>query len=109
MAEFKPVIHNPAYYLYVDGNHVASLSEPEQEDMFWFSYLLTPTSESANSILRNAKTWERVSFTIKDLDGNIPNPDTFSGGYDSFCLGETNRLTFRSLVPPENKPWWRFW
>lgn len=100
MPETEPEIYSPIYHLYVDDIHIASLSEPEQEDMFWHSYLLTPTSESAGLILRNKKTWEQVNFTVKDLDGDIPNSNTFSGGYDSFCLGKTNRLTFRSLAPP---------
>lgn len=91
----------PVYFLYIAGAHVADLSDPEYEDMFWCSYLLTPTSGKANASLRNEKTWELVNFSIKDRDGNIPNPNTFSGGYNPFCRGESDRLSFRSLSPPQ--------
>jgi len=97
----------PVFFLYVDGTHVADLSDPQREDMYWYSYLVTPTSGSANATLRDDKTWESVNFTIKDQDGQVPKADTFSGGYDLFCRGETNRLSFRSLDPttPEQFNW----
>jgi hypothetical protein len=34
------------------------------------------------------------------MDGNIPNPNTFSGGFGDFCDRKTDRLSFRSLWPP---------
>lgn len=99
MAEKENDLTEPLYQLYVDGVHVANLSDPEVQDMFWCSYLLTPISEKANATLRDEATWEMVNFTIKDRLGSIPNPNTFSGGYSSFCRCETDRLTFRSLGP----------
>jgi len=62
----------PVFFLYVDGTHVADLSDPQREDMYWYSYLVTPTSGSANATLRDDKTWESVNFTIKDQDGQVP-------------------------------------
>ena len=88
------------YLLYVDDVHLADLSAPEFQDMFWCSYVLTPTSDEAIAVLRDEKTWEHVNFTIKDKHGKFPNTNTFPGGYNSFCNGETDRLTFRSLFPP---------
>ena len=55
----------------------------------------------------------RLAAAKKLADNRQPNTLTFSGGYNDFCDGLTNRLSFRSLPPPDamRKPSWvqRFW
>ena len=92
----------PIYYLCVDGACVAELSDPQWLDMFWWEYCVTPVSESGASAIRDHLVWENVNFTIVDRSNCEPNPKTFSGGYEEFCNGDTNRLSFRSLPPPDS-------
>ncbi|MBN2712281.1 MAG: hypothetical protein JXR97_07565 [Planctomycetes bacterium] len=95
--------HQKAIYeLHVENEKIALLYEPIAEEMFWCSYRIEATSASADKLLRNKNLWQCVGFTIKDESGNMPNPETFSAGdYKSFCNGETERISFRSLWPPE--------
>ncbi|HBJ37182.1 MAG TPA: hypothetical protein DDZ51_20995 [Planctomycetaceae bacterium] len=92
----------PMYELFVDGKKVATLCAPRWEDMFWCSYQIKPTDADAELVIRNTNTWETVNFTVRDSRGGIPNQHTFSGGYTDFCDGKTDRLTFRSLSPPQS-------
>jgi hypothetical protein len=91
----------PIFELHVNGKQVATLCTPRWEDMFWCSYRIKPLDADAERIVRDTKIWETVSFIIKDSQGGIPNQHTFSGGYTDFCDGRTDRLTFRSLWPPQ--------
>ena len=91
----------PIYELHVNGRRVAMLCAPRWEDMFWCSYQIRPIDQEADRVLRDRKIWETVNFTIKDSRGGFPNRHTFSGGYTEFCDGNTDRLTFRSLWPPQ--------
>lgn len=90
----------PLFRIFVDGKHVATLCDPHVEDMSWCSYRLTPVDESADIIIHNGKTWEKVAFVVTDMDGNFPNSHTFPGGFYDFCDRKTDRLSFRSLWPP---------
>jgi hypothetical protein len=91
----------PMYELLVNGRKVATLCAPRWEDMFWCSYQVNPTDADAECVIRDTKTWETVNFEVRDSRGGIPNQLTFSGGYTEFCNGNTDRLTFRSLWPPQ--------
>ena len=91
----------PIYFLYIDGVRVGELSDPQRLDMFWWEYNVTPVTESNASTIRSPLLWEGVDFTIMDVNGRQPNPNTFSGGYETFCQGDTDRLSFRSLPPPD--------
>ena len=92
----------PIYFLCIDGSRVGELSNPQRLDMFWWEYSITPTTENNASMIRTPLLWEGVDFTITDVNGRQPNPNTFSGGYAKFCAGETDRLSFRSLPPPHS-------
>jgi len=72
--------------------------------MFWSEYTVTAVSAEHESSLRDPLLWEKVGFTITDENDQEVNPNTFSGGYDSFCDGQTNRLSFRSLPPTPGAP-----
>lgn len=99
MENFDP--EEPIYELLVDGKQVATLCAPRWEDMFWCSYRIKPTDPDAERVIRNTKTWETINFTVRCCRGEIANQNTFSGGYTDFCNGKTDRLTFRSLWPPQ--------
>ena len=92
----------PLFRIYVDARHVATMCDPHVEDMFWCSYRLDPADESADIIIHDGKTWETVAFVVKDMDGNVTNPRTFSGGFYDFCDHKTDRLSFRSLWPTKH-------
>jgi len=89
------------YFLHINGTRVAELSDAQWVDMFWWDYHVSALTESGASIMRDPLVWEDVAFTIVDAFGYQPNPNTFSGGYDKFCDGLTDRLSFRSLPPPD--------
>lgn len=91
----------PMFHIYADAKHVATMFDPRFEDMFWCSYRLEPVDGSGDVIIHDGKTWEKVAFVVKDMDGNVPNPNTFSGGFHDFCDRKTDRLSFRSLWPPQ--------
>ena len=101
------------YFLVINGTRVAKLSDPRYVDMFWWDYEITLTDGGSGATIRDPKVWEAVNFTIVDADNQQPNNLTFSGGYDDFCSGLTDRLSFRSLPPPYaiKKTNWlqRFW
>ncbi len=56
----------------------------------------------AKSMKREAIVSYARSLVINDKDkkGRVPNPNTFSGGYQTFCERKSDRLSFRSLWPP---------
>ncbi len=91
----------PVFDVYVDGSRVATLVDPEWEDMFWCSYRVEPTSEEGDRIVHDEQTWELVNFVVRDTKGGVPNPNTFSGGHRLFCDRKSDRLSFRSLWPPQ--------
>ena len=91
----------PLFQIHVDDRCVAIVFDPRFEDMFWCSYRLEPVDEHGDSVIHDEKTWEKVAFSAKDKDGREPNPLTFSGGFSGFCSRETDRLSFRSLWPPQ--------
>ena len=88
----------PAFEVFVGDKKVGLLYEPKREEMFWCSYLVEPTSEEAEKILRDETVWNEVKFEVKARDGRrLP---TFTGGdFREFCRRETDRLSFRSLWP----------
>jgi len=71
-------------YLCVSGKRVATLTEAEPIRMFWSEYTVTAVSAEHESSLRDPLLWEKVGFTITDENDQEVNPNTFSGGYDSF-------------------------
>ena len=87
------------YFLCIDGVRVAELSDPQPVDMFWWDYSISAIDEDGEAKLRDPLLWQEVGFTIVDAENLQPNANTFSGGYDQFCDGSTNRLSFRSLPP----------
>ena len=109
----QSLMSNAIYFLIINGSQAAELSDPRFGDMFWWDYQITPTDEASDAIIRDPYVWETVNFSIVDADNRQPNTLTFSGGYNDFCDGLTDRLSFRSLPPPDamRKPNWaqRFW
>lgn len=98
MEEIDPA--KPMFYIEVKDRRVAVLFDPRLEDMFWCSYRLEPVDDQGDLIIHDDRTWETVGFVVKDQDGRMPNPLTFSGGFRDFCDRKTDRLSFRSLWPP---------
>lgn len=97
-ASFDPT--SPVFELFVGEEKMAHLYEPRQQEMFWSSYRIEPTSEAADRVLHEEATWNEVRFTVKAKDGRIPNAHTFTGGdFVAYCKRETDRLSFRSLWP----------
>ena len=94
-------LNNPIFDLFVDDVHVATLYEPVFDDMFWCSYRVKPVNAEGDMIVHDEKVWESVNFTVKDRSGRIANPNTFSGGFQSFCDRTSDRLSFRSLWLPQ--------
>jgi len=88
------------FELYVGDEKMALLHDPERVEMFWCSYRVEPTSETADRVLHEEATWNEVRFTVGAKDGRIPNVHTFTGGdFVAYCRRETDRLSFRSLWP----------
>jgi len=99
-------IDNPEiaiYELYIGKEKIAFLYDPRFSDMYWCSYRVDPISDQANEVLRDECIWENVKFTIKAMDGTFPNQNTFGGSSKDFCDRKTNRMSFRSLGPPESR------
>ena len=92
-----------AYQLCVKDRHVANLLSPRWEDMFWYSYRIMPLGEKEDKIVRDQMIWQNVTFTLRDRHGSPLDISTFSGSYGDFCDRKTDRLTFRSLGPPERQ------
>lgn len=84
---------------------VATLEDCEGDDMFWANWRIVPCDDDCDAILRDPKVWEQVNFTVLDSEGNCPNPYVFSGNFDEFVSGESDRLSFRSLWPPPEPSW----
>ena len=94
----------PIFTLHVGGVHVATLFDPKEGEMFWCTYRLEPVDEQGDAVIHDEKTWKLVNFTVKDSQGVIPAPNTFTGSYGEFCGRQSDRLSFRSLWPPEWRP-----
>ncbi len=92
--------NEPIFQIYSNDQHVATMFDPRFEDMFWCSYRIEPVDVNGDVVIHDAKTWEPVAFEVKDMKGDVPNSNTFSGGFADFCDRKTDRLTFRSLWPP---------
>ncbi|QDV86840.1 hypothetical protein TBK1r_58650 [Stieleria magnilauensis] len=90
----------PMFVIYCNERRVATMFDPQFEDMFWCSYRLEPIDEFGDRVIHDVTIWEHVAFVVKDMQGNLPNSNTFSGGFADFCDRKTDRLSFRSLWPP---------
>lgn len=95
--------NSPLFSLVIDGVRVATLHDPEYEEMFWCSYRVEPTTDEGDRLIHDEKTWELVRFSIEEINGMPLQLRTFSGGYEDFCSRKTNRLSFRSLWPSHQK------
>lgn len=78
-------------YLILDGNcTIATLTHPWQEDMFWFSFLLTPKTDDEQALTRlycsafwlsdqmhfiDAHTGKEVTFLLAWLDEEDENEE----------------------------------
>lgn len=88
------------FFLFQKERCLATLSQPRFEDMFWCSYKVSSV-DGAETIIRDKTIWDAVDFEVRDAAGRIPNPHTFAGRVIEFCDGETDRVGFRSLWPPQ--------
>jgi len=89
------------FFLFQNDRCLATLSQPRLEDMFWCSYRVLAFDDASQTTILDQTFWETVDFEVRDAAGEIPNPHTFTGRFIEFCNGETDRLWFRSLQPPQ--------
>lgn len=87
------------FHLLVDDRLMAELVEPSWGDMFWCEYTVRAVDERAERLLRTPELWNHVGFTIRHAETGEEYENCFSGGFDEFCQGKTDRLWFRSLWP----------
>jgi hypothetical protein len=94
---FFPNAQNTEYVL------VARLFDPHFDDMFWYSYRIEPISPEAETLLRDQHFWHADKFIIQLPASPAPpitdKSWTFPGRTIDYCMGNTDRLSFRSLAP----------
>ena len=79
-----------------DGQPVATLSDPQWDDMFWVSYAYSPTNDVAAAVrpqLDSTEFWLRDDLIYRSREFDMVAPFAFAAGAGP----QTGRISIRGL------------
>lgn len=83
------------WHIEYEGKVVGNLTNPEFEDMFWFSYQLVPKDKASEVILFDKDKWVHGRFKFRCRKLNKYAKNAFSGEVTPAKTG--NRVLMRGL------------
>lgn len=90
-----PTFPSPMWFLICDGERIALLERPQQEDMFWWSYEVSGLPEVVADVFSTA-FWEDV-FEVEDARSGVRIPGVFAGQVRP--TAPRQRVWLRGFIP----------
>ena len=80
-----------------EGKELGILTDCQNLEMFWDTYLVNPNSKGSEKVLRTKKLWEECVFSFTHFSTKQVVSAFCGGDYINYCLNKQDRISMRGL------------